>query len=457
MTRVVKEHVDASIGLAGSGWATVNDVTTQSYASGFGGVTSAAIMSGGAYSAAPTGVTFTAANGVGSGATGGTVTTSGVSPNIAVTGFTVTAPGTLYQAAPVIAFTGGTAVTPALAVARSTAATYAATSHAGDVAVITVPTGVTGVLLTATRTGSNNVVSVAVDGVAQPTWNQSAFTTNAGATWSGAGLTQPVGWYQSCYQPIRFANTAITHTITLGIVSGTLALDSVEFYTSAATTAGKLLSAGHSIPAGAQLGSPGTQRFGALVAAFLGMTETNTAVGTTALHLGSSAVQTAQYVHHNGVGTWWDQTPEIALLMHGRNDVFFFSATDPGGGLGYDLEAYKQRIREDVWRMNLNSPNTLVVLCGIAFEDLAAQGRTAVLATEQAYDAALASLVAEGTFANTLYVPTWPVIANGGGGALLDPTDHTHPLATGHQMIAREIVAAVRAARLVPATRFGVI
>lgn len=65
-----------------------------------GTITGFSITSGGAYSVAPTGVTL-AGVGEGSGATFGTITTTGSSPNIAVTAIQVTNGGTAYPQKPI--------------------------------------------------------------------------------------------------------------------------------------------------------------------------------------------------------------------------------------------------------------------------------------------------------------------------------------------------------------------
>ena len=73
---------------------------------GIGALTGIIFQSGGSYSAAPTGVTFSAPSSGGVTATG-TITTAG-SGNITVTGVVLTNVGSGYLAAPVITFVGGT-------------------------------------------------------------------------------------------------------------------------------------------------------------------------------------------------------------------------------------------------------------------------------------------------------------------------------------------------------------
>jgi hypothetical protein len=73
------------------------------------GVASVTILDGGLYTVAPTGISFT--GGTGTAATG-TVQTSGASPNIVVTGVTITSAGDYANPPETIAFTGGTLTTP---------------------------------------------------------------------------------------------------------------------------------------------------------------------------------------------------------------------------------------------------------------------------------------------------------------------------------------------------------
>ena len=90
---------------------------------GLGAVTGVILQSGGAYSVAPTGVTFSAPPNGGTTATG-TLTTSGTG-NIQVTSVVLTNVGSGYLASPAVAFTGGTG---SAAVAMATVGTAARTA-----------------------------------------------------------------------------------------------------------------------------------------------------------------------------------------------------------------------------------------------------------------------------------------------------------------------------------------
>jgi hypothetical protein len=148
-------------------------------------------------------------------------------------------------------------------------------STGGSLITITVATGVTGIALLCTRIANGtpgNVATVSVDGVAQEIWDQNDYTTaaaSAGQTWAvpaPASTSDDIAWYQSLYRPISFTNTAVTHTVIVGISSGTVTFDGYEEYVSTTPTARRVVSAGHSIPAGFGLGSPTTQRYGAILA-----------------------------------------------------------------------------------------------------------------------------------------------------------------------------------------------
>jgi lysophospholipase L1-like esterase len=415
---------------------------------------------------------------------------------------------------------------------------YHSTSHAGDTCTITVAAGIIGVLLLCVRLAEGNAATVTVDGVAQANWSQRSFTTNASATWSNAGATPPVPWWQSAYQPIFFANTGIAHTIVLGIASGTITIDAMETYTAESVVAGRVTAFGNSIVAGATLGSPSVQRFGALVAAALGsgysednhgisgeilafQSSTNVGFGWQRAAMGSQggtgasatatvsggaltgftglvggsgwspsqppyvaigpgstgvfsaaahAVVTGTAVTSLPVdaggtlytvaptvtigNTWWPQTPELALLMPTLNDLNFYGTADPGGGLGYVLESVKQRLREMIWRMQLNSPGTLVVYGSLTYQPAAAGANEAL---KLVWNAALSGVLAEPGMSLGGTPPVgidcyWP-LANGGGAGVINGTDFTHPTAAGHKLLAAEILTAIGRARSRPGVR----
>ena len=160
---------------------------------------------------------------------------------------------------------------------------YLSSTVNGATCTITVAAGVTGVLLTGTFLSTDYRPTVAVDGGTPQVWRQYNYTTSAAATYSVGGNPYTVPWYQAAFPPIRFTNTAVSHTIVVTAANGGCSLDSVEFFTAEAATAGKLLVGGDSRAFGTDLPSYTTQRWGAILAGMLAMTETNRGIGGTAL------------------------------------------------------------------------------------------------------------------------------------------------------------------------------
>jgi hypothetical protein len=97
------------IGVLGS---TVNDNVVFSAPTSPGVVTSVTITRNGTCTVAPTVATFSAPQLAGGITATGTVTTAGVSPNIAVTGITLTSQGSGYTSAPTVSFNGTCSASP---------------------------------------------------------------------------------------------------------------------------------------------------------------------------------------------------------------------------------------------------------------------------------------------------------------------------------------------------------
>lgn len=167
---------------------------------------------------------------------------------------------------------------------------------------------------------------------------------------------------------------------------------------------------------------------------------------------GTAATATANLdVYTNGVH-WWARTPEYAAMMHGLNDANTYGTLDPGGGAGYIIELYKQRAREVIWRMNLNSPNTLIIMLGVAYvTDAVAANQT----LRRSFGTALSGVCGEPSMKNVLFMETWNAIANNGRDQALQ-SDGIHPNATiGHPLLARDLILALGRGRARPGNRGG--
>jgi hypothetical protein len=149
---------------------------------------------------------------------------------------------------------------------------------------------------------------------------------------------------------------------------------------------------------------------------------------------------------------WFARRPELALLMHGLNDVGYATLLDPTFGANYGLERFKARLRELLWRMQLNCPNTKIVVCGICYTNVSPSYN----AQRQAWSAAIAAVCGEATMKNVSYIELWlPVVNNGQDALMLTGGSIGHPTDMGHEVIARELTAAVRAGRGAAAVRLG--
>lgn len=469
-------------------------------------------------------------------------------------------------AAPSVTYTGG-GWTTASADSATSGGTYALNSTAGQSVAINVPTGKSGILIGTLMTAQGTgVVGVSVDGGAATN-----YSLGTGATTN----SQNYHWYQSCLPPISFSNTAVTHTVTLTNVSGTIYLDFVEFYdTSTAIVAGTLVGFGHSILYGFQgttvpLNNPVASTFVREVSRNLGFTLGNTfnqgipgedlangkanastnpqfysndyspepawrraatgtsagpfswavssnLVGQVAVTAGGSGYTSDPAVGFSGGGgtlaaavanrtgnavtgitmtnhginytsaptvsitggagtgatgtatlaftvaatnTWWVRQPEVALVMHAYNDMPHVQIYDPGtggaagspAGTGWTLRRFKQRLKELCWRMNLNSPNTLIVLCGPSFQNTfsIANGNVQTLTD---FSEGIALVAGDATVKNAIYCDLYGALKSVAG---ITPgttpnyalQDAAHPTAAGEIALAAPIISAIRRAR----------
>jgi lysophospholipase L1-like esterase len=330
----------------------------------------------------------------------------------------------------------GSAVVDTNAVSGS----YAKTTTNGDTATIVIPSGPSTVILQCTRlsTGGTPTIVNSTTGSTPVTWDQTSGTSNAAAAWVIS---------KSCSPPIAL-NPAVANTIVVTAAGGGATLDAYEKYTPSAITAGRLTVAGHSIPAGAIIASPTTNRFTALAAAWLGMTEDNTGAATGATiadnNQAASPVPLWTIIH---VGTNWDQrTPEIALCMIGINDISTLLASDPTAG--YYLALFKQRLRELVWRMNYSVPGALVALVGMTPNTNI--GGAVTVANIVAWDRAIQQVALEPTMTNCMYVNVWDALNNNGYTQTSVLSDGTHPTIYGHELMARALFKQLSARRSLP-------
>lgn len=190
-------------------------------------VSSVTIGSQGTYLAAPT-VTFSAAPTGGNSATG-TVLTSGISPNIFVTGVAINNPGSGYTSAPTITFSSGTAT--ATANLYNSPSTYkltvvGTTTNNGTISVDAIAGTGDKTFSTFTNTGTftlpvgNLVISNALTTSGSLTLSgSSSLTVAPAATLTVAGGTTNFGG-----RPVTFKSDA-TGTARFGTLTGTLSND----------------------------------------------------------------------------------------------------------------------------------------------------------------------------------------------------------------------------------------
>jgi hypothetical protein len=161
------------------------------------------------------------------------------------------------------------------------------TTTTGDSATITPPAATTCVLiLGSARQSGPSAATITVDGTPYATWN-----LNTGALFADTRYF----WFRTLSPPI-ILTPGTAHTIVVTNSGGSMALDGAEYYIAEAATAGRLTSWGHSWPHGYTLGAPTTQRFGALIAAALGMTEDNQCIDNEDLTNGTLATVAANDV-----------------------------------------------------------------------------------------------------------------------------------------------------------------
>ncbi len=388
---------------------------------------------------------------------------------------------------------------------------YLSTTSGDAILEIDVPVGTTSILLLATARSDNGVCTYAIDGGPAIVWDQS----------NGATSSDPFYyWYRTTSPPIN-VNPHVAHTILLSAAPGgaVTTLDAVEFWQAQPFTPNAITWFGHSIVYGylggqcadASPATPLPMRFPTLVSTQnmyvagvpTTMAEINQSVPGEDLTTGASGYGANAYAPlpgwqraeagadfagttwGNGTNcpaypspyltagaapgpTWWATLPQIAVIMHTRNDVGMDSLYDgasatrvrpnpnrlagenprtmpPPAGSGYALKRYTQRLRELVWRMKCASPDTLIVLCGICYETVLAM----YYANERAnYDRATAMVAQEPTTGNTIFVDTWTPTANQDPAMFLQP-DGGHPSAAGHHVLANIIQSAIAAPALV--------
>lgn len=243
-------------------------------------------------------------------------------------------------------------------------------------------------------------------------WN----TTNDNSAYLNTKVNQPF-LYKACSPPLAFSNPNATQIITLTAACGTTdtgqqfcgaTFVGAELYTADAVQPNTLMSFGHSIvygsflygsldptdypvsvPVGVTL-NPANQRFPDKLASLLGISAANAYThGYPSQSINdqpSPAAPPPGWLFVDDARVFGTQTvgqpapphvpPSIAVLMHGYNDNL---ALDSGSGMpplpypaGYARNRLIQRLRDAVYRLNLNSPNTLVVLANITYADHAA-------------------------------------------------------------------------------------
>jgi hypothetical protein len=363
----------------------------------------------------------------------------------------------------------------------------------------------TAVLLGGFANSSVATAQITVDGVVEGTWTLVNNTSDPSASWN---------LYRTLYHPISLT-PGTTHTILITVLTGNFSLDFVDVYIADATPANPtmLLANGHSIMAGGQ-GDAGpaqvtsTTRFAARVAAALGLTEyniaspgeslsffsnpnstptvPNNAVGTNnsygGIVEGWKRIDTGQYLGTGGatISPWELASPAVALAMWGLNDIDFGpyggggttpATTPPGpastlGGYTYYQARFMQRLRELIWRMMVQCPSTICVICGIA----PTIDVTAPDSVKLAWTNIIASVCFEASMNHyPIYVDVWSGMANASfgpprltsttGGARYavasGVVDQIHPNAFSHALIAQPIIAAIRE-RMTPRSGIGV-
>jgi len=220
--------------------------------------------------------------------------------------------------------------------------------------------------------------------------------------------------YKTCSLPLAFSNPNATQIITLTAACGTTdtgqqfcgaTFVGAELYIADAVQPNTLMSFGHSIvygsflygsldptdypvsvPVGVTL-NPANRRFPDKLASLLSISAANTFThGYPSQSINdqpSPAAPPPGWLFVDDARVFGTQTvgqpapphlpPSIAVLMHGYNDNL---ALDSGSGMppppypaGYARNRLIQRLRDAVYRLNLNSPNTLVVLANITYAD----------------------------------------------------------------------------------------
>ncbi len=360
---------------------------------------------------------------------------------------------------------------------------YSATTIAGTARRIATPRGTTAALLLATARADCGTCTYTVGGGPPVSWNQSNRQTPPVET--------RYNWYRTASAPIAITDPANPPPIAVTAAPrGLTTLDTAEFWQRAAVVPKTITWFGHSIIYGYLNQPPYTipvhPRFSTLVSGWLGMTEINQAVPGEDLTNGNT-VPTPYYAntyapmpgwlraergaafggtawgggafpypaHGQPTAQWWATAPQIAVVMHGLNDIGLTSLYDSGShgytnaGSGYAIARFTQRLRELVWRMNCASPETRIFLCGICYARTVVDMNTGEpLPLLIDYNNAIASVARDATTQNTFSIDTWTPTANDGRFALFQPgtdlnPDLVHPNGAGHELLARVIYHAI--------------
>ncbi len=402
--------------------------------------------------------------------------------------------------------------------------TYMQTTTTGATMTITIPAGkgFTGALLLCRMDYRAFAPTITVNSggtVTSPfTWEQWN-TTNDNSTYDPLRTYQPF-LYKACSPPLYFANPSAAQTITLTAACGVndqgtsfcgATFVGAELFTASSIAANTLMCFGHSIVYGSFLyGSldptdypitlpatvtlnPANRRFPAKLADLLGIASASAFIyGYPSQSINDQPGATSQdpapppgWLFVDDGRVFGIQTvgapapphspPSIAVIMHGYNDNLALDVTTgspPPYPAGYSQKRLIQRLRDAVYRINLNSPNTLVVLADITYAD------HATLAYEQlrsAANAAMAGIASDPIVHTTIGAPcraamaalsppggtivggiryfvggtgeadlTWQPIS-GSSPLLLQGFGVGHPSGLGTDVIANAIYAAIRA------------
>ncbi len=367
---------------------------------------------------------------------------------------------------------------------------YMLSTTSGDTMTITIPAGqgFTGALLLCRMDYRAFAPTITVNSggvVTTLPWTQWN-TTNDNPAYDRLRTYQPF-LYKACSPPLYFANPSAAQTITLTAGCGVndqgtsfcgATFVGAEFFTASAITANTLMAFGHSIVYGSYLygsldpthypgvnypgsydprANPAYYRFGDKLAGMLGILPANTAtrgypsqsindqpaagLASTAPPPGWLFVDDARIFGTQTVGA---PTPaygpmQYAVIMHGFNDNLNLDVTSgspPPYPAGYSSKRLMQRLRDAVYRINLDTATaaaptggTRIVLANITYDDHDAGG----VGYEQyrvAANAMMAQIATDPLVRNTAYAPCRAamVALSPPGGGLVGGVRYTVPL-----------------------------